>query len=86
MTMVIDRVKRGNGGPVAIETRVGWVLSGPIHFPSPSADVKETSVYRFDTISKQSNLEVDLMQLWELESILESLHPFQNGGYPAMAV
>ena len=62
-------VKRGNGGPVTIETRVGWVLSGPILFPSPSADIEETYVYIVDTISEQSDLEADLKQFWELESI-----------------
>ena len=29
-TLVTGRVKRGVNGPAAVETRLGWVLSGPV--------------------------------------------------------
>ena len=32
--LVTGRVRRGNSGPMALHTRLGWVLSGPVEDPT----------------------------------------------------
>ena len=95
-TMVTGETVRGGcGGPVALQTRLGWVLSGPI----TSSEVRETSanlirhVLRIDSGPSLRELDRTLKAFWELESlgIIDSEHSvqeqfssniaFQNGRY-----
>ena len=62
------RIHRGEEGPVAVETRLGWVLSGPILNPSPSMGLMTYSL-RIDTMIPESQtLDDTLQSFWELES------------------
>ena len=56
---------RGISGPTGIETKLGWVLSGPV--PGYS-DEHQTHVLHIDTDSANS-LDERLKMLWELETL-----------------
>lgn len=71
---VTGRVRRGTSGPVAIHTKLGWVLSGPITGPNQGRTsvnlVASTHVLRVDREPSPSHqLEAQLNQFWDLESI-----------------
>jgi len=71
--LVTGGVSRGSQGPVAIHTKLGWVLSGPA--PSEglaqcSTNLVTTHVLRVDAQpSEQDRLEDQLQSFWELESL-----------------
>ena len=68
--LVTGRVIRGDGGPVAIETKAGWVLSGPANRQEVAVNLTFTSshVLRVDVTSKPT-LDDCLRQFWDLESL-----------------
>ena len=63
----------GQGGPVAVSTRVGWVLSGPVeNLPREklsSIQFASTHVLRVDCRSTDDGLQKDLQRLWDLDSV-----------------
>lgn len=74
-----------DGGPTAIETRLGWVLSGPaegfhqetvINFTSASSN----HMLRVYSDTDLDDLDAGLKRFWELESlgILKEEHPVQQ--------
>ncbi|MBA4719445.1 MAG: hypothetical protein HRO68_10275 [Nitrosopumilus sp.] len=72
--LTTGRVKRGESGPVAMETKLGWVLSGPV--PGMKQDqlavsLVSTHTLKVDTndVSTESNLNDTLRAFWELESL-----------------
>ena len=75
--MVTGEVKRGESGPTALHTRLGWVLSGPIesstHDHDPSVNlVSSTHVLRCATEPSQpqnNDLTGELKRFWDLESL-----------------
>ena len=69
--LVTGAVKRGGEGPLALNTRLGWVLPGPV---DQSSDVRvSTTNYisshtlRMDT--SHTRVDKQLEKFWELESI-----------------
>ena len=56
-SLVTGRVRRGRSGPMAVQTKIGWILSGPV-------DRQEVNTYHFE-----QNLDDQLRQFWELESL-----------------
>jgi hypothetical protein len=75
---VSNESRRGEGrGPVALSTRLGWVLSGPIdnlsEESSSTTNFAATHVLRIDATPVQDNLNPNmteqLKKFWELESI-----------------
>ena len=72
---VTGRAAQGESGPTAVHTKLGWVLSGPVHcqIPSSSTAINLTSTYvlkchvtdRPDTDKLDSELE----RFWRLESL-----------------
>ena len=70
-------VRRGEGGPTALHTRLGWVLSGPIESSTrecgPSVNlVSSTHVLRCAAVPPQplnKDLTGELKQFWDLESL-----------------
>ena len=90
-------VKRGATGPVAMGTRLGWVLSGPgpsIHTEIPIMSLTTTHTLTIGAgISSNSDLDNRLRSFWELESlgitrVDKSIHDtfkenvsFKNGKY-----
>ena len=66
------RMSRGQSGPVAIHTRLGWTLSGPV----PSTEMEQSSVslitthtLRVDSTQLTNALDNTLQSFWELESL-----------------
>ena len=66
--LTTGEVRRGkNDGPVAVGTKLGWVLSGP----APVADhslLTSTHILRIDS-REEENLNSTLRAFWELESL-----------------
>ena len=63
---------RGNGGPVAAYTHLGWVLLGPISVDTSDAYCTNpitTHVLRADTGSSDTGMDEQLKAFWELESL-----------------
>ena len=73
--LTTGHTRRGDSGPVAIQTKLGWVLSGPA--PTGVRDHCSTSlmtmtVHNFDITTQSwpiSNLDNILRWFWELESL-----------------
>ena len=69
--IVTGEIRRGSGGPVAIHTHLGWVLSGPVTFSSLHLDTASlvTHTLRVDAVPQQAkNLDDQLKSFWDLES------------------
>lgn len=71
--LVTGDVCRGNSGPTAIHTRLGWVLSGPTQAKEQdqfSVNLLATHTLRVDTQqSDTKSLDDRLRSFWELESL-----------------
>ena len=69
--IVTGRVRRGISGPVAIETKMGWVLSGPVVQDTSTTALTLTATHalRVETLGTERNLDDQLRQFWELESL-----------------
>ena len=73
--LVTGRVSRGVSGPTAVETRLGWVLSGPVEEALPETTAinfiatHTTHTLRVDTFTEQESLDAGLRRFWELESL-----------------
>ncbi|XP_068757291.1 uncharacterized protein [Montipora capricornis] len=64
------------GGPVAINTHLGWVLSGPVYesqqmLVESSTHLSQTHVLRLDTEQKEENcpLKQELSKFWDIKSL-----------------
>ncbi|ORU90924.1 MAG: hypothetical protein A6F71_08245 [Cycloclasticus sp. symbiont of Poecilosclerida sp. M] len=70
-SLVTGRVRRGSSGPMAIETKVGWVLSGPTGQQETTVNlaVTPTHALRIDTYPIEQSLDDQLRRFWELESL-----------------
>ena len=74
-----------DGGPTAIETHLGWVLSGPAKGLHQKTVINLISTHsshmlRVDSITEPESLDAGLKRFWELESlgILKEEHPVQQ--------
>ena len=72
--LVTGRLIQGDSGPTAIHTRLGWVLSGPVHYQAPSSTtVNLTSTHvlkcQASTHPDPDLLESKLERVWRLESL-----------------
>ena len=55
--------------PVAVETKLGWVLSGPLKGQDTCADIRFTQVnFIASSVEEQERLE-DVQRLWDLETL-----------------
>ena len=79
---VTGEVLRGEEGPVAIQTTLGWILSGPVEFPGiqdPAVSLVATHTLNADGIVTNKMLDATLRSFWELESMGvntdETAHP-----------
>ncbi|KAL5514973.1 hypothetical protein EMCRGX_G000071 [Ephydatia muelleri] len=75
-TLVTGRVRRGVNGPTALETRFGWVLSGPVH-GSP-VQVSSTNLISSHVLKQEAScvqhhdlerLDLQLKRFWDLETL-----------------
>lgn len=66
--LATGNVSHGSEGPVAMETKLGWVLSGPSHACDPSYSLLTAHTLR---VGCQEEVELDntLRAFWELESL-----------------
>ena len=79
--VVIGQIKQGElGGPAAINTRLGWVLSGPVHglsqVGSSSVNLSSTHVLHVvtfalehDSVKESCPIKQDLSRFWDIESL-----------------
>ena len=69
----IQGEESGQGGLVAVTTKVGWVLSGPVeNLPQEklsSIQFLLTHVLRVDSRETEDTLQKDLQRLWDLDSV-----------------
>ena len=66
------RMSRGRSGPIAIHTRLGWILSGPVTFTEPgqsSISLIMTHTLRVDANELTETLDNTLQSFWDLESL-----------------
>lgn len=71
--LVTGRVQRGSDGPVAIDTKLGWVLSGPISFSChtdalPNCNLMTHALLGNSQHSEEQTLDETMKSFWELES------------------
>lgn len=72
--LVTGRLIRGDSGPTTIYTKLGWVLSRPVHYQAPSSttvNLTSTHVLKCQ-VSNHSDpdlLESKLERFWRLESL-----------------
>ena len=86
--LVTGSVCRGEQGPTAIHTKLGWVLSGPTLSPSrvlySSACAVTTHLLRVDSQPAESTqLDEQLRSFWELESL--GIHKEEKSLYDEFA-
>ena len=70
-SLVSGRVRRGSTGPIALDTKVGWILSGPAEGQNSeeTITVHPTHTLRIDTLTESDQLEQGLKRFWDLESM-----------------
>ena len=72
--LVTGEVVRSGDGPMAIQTKLGWVLSGPVQellYESTSCNLVTTHALKVDTYrsdDSEQKLENRLKMFWDLES------------------
>ena len=60
--LVTGRVSRGRNGPLALHSKVGWILSGPVDLPMTSVNLTVTSTHtlKIDACSMDQTLDCQL--------------------------
>lgn len=70
--LVTGEVVRGPCGPAAIQTRLGWVLSGPVDVSTSAVNPVSTHTLRTDAHAASSDnhdLNEGLKRFWDLETL-----------------
>ncbi len=66
--LATGRICRRNNGPIAVETKLGWVLSGPVPAVESSCSLLTAHTLKVDSREERS-LDDALRAFWELESL-----------------
>lgn len=69
--LITGKLRRGHAGPTAIQTKLGWVLSGPLPISGQTnlSHGLATHTLRVDgQMSEDENLDETIKAFWELES------------------
>ena len=67
---VTGQIIRGESGPVALQTRLGWVLTGPVSSVEQSQTASMvTFALKISTSSSSRELDRQLRAFWDLESL-----------------
>jgi len=72
---VTGQILREADGPVAVDTRLGWVLSGPVHgllcavSPVSLITTHTLLVDAYTTYNSLQDLDTTLKMFWDLESL-----------------
>lgn len=69
--LVTGKIARGWTGPTAIQTKVGWILSGPAQSQHTSVNLtlNSTHALRIESYPAEKDLDDRLRRFWELESL-----------------
>ena len=67
--MAISRVIRGDDGPVALHTQLGWVLTGPASFVDGVSTTSLVALSLKPSSTHSKELEKQLKTFWELEAL-----------------
>ncbi len=76
-SLVTGKVIKGESGPIAIHTKVGWILSGPATASKQVAvnlAVATTHALKIDSFVAEPSLDDQLKRFWELESLGIPIH------------
>ena len=68
---VSGSIKRGNSDPVAVETKLGWVLSGTYEFKnniSATVNLSSTHGLKVSVMKSDFNYESCFQKFWQIES------------------
>ena len=68
---VSGNIRRGNSGPVAVETILGWVLSGTCEFEnniSATVNLSSTHVLKISVQESDINYDSCFQKFWQIES------------------
>lgn len=70
--LVTGRVARGGSGPIAIHSKVGWILSGPVSQHDVSVNLcatANTHSLKIEAYPAEASLEQQLSKFWDLEAL-----------------
>ena len=73
--LVTGRVAKGPSRPTAVETKLGWVLSGPVEGETQESTMvnlvatQSTHSLQVDAVTEQESLDSSLRRFWDLESL-----------------
>ena len=67
--LVSGGVVRGNDGPVALHTNLGWVLTGPASSVQGASTTSLVALSLKPTSNNSKDLERQLKTFWELEAL-----------------
>ena len=73
-------IKADNGGPVALESRLGWVLSGELQNCKETSSTATNFAQTHVLFAQEQNLSDQISKFWSLESIGIHLEE-ENSGY-----
>ena len=59
----------GHRGPVALNSRLGWLLSGPLYTPDSKQSSRERSCGMFIDAKETDSLDSLVEKFWSLESV-----------------
>lgn len=65
-------MRRGRSGPIAVETKIGWILSGPVDLRVSATNLTacHTHTLKIEThLVGEERLDDQLRRFWELESL-----------------
>ena len=70
-SLVTGKVTRSEFGPIAIHSKVGWILSGPVDQHEVSMNLCTSSIHnlKIDTYQAETSLDCQLSRFWDLDSL-----------------
>lgn len=70
-SLVTGKVTRSEFGPIAIHSKVGWILSGPVDQHEVSMNLCTSSIHnlKIDTYQAETSLDRQLSRFWDLDSL-----------------
>ena len=74
--IVIGEMQKGESGPVAVSSKLGWLLSGPLHDSAAPTEIQsnliisgQSETFNYGTYDEERNVVDTLKTFWETESI-----------------
>ena len=81
--IVIGEMQKGESGPVAVSSKLGWLLSGPLHDSAAPIEIQsnliisgQSETFNYGTYDEEQNVVDTLKKFWETESI--GIHPSED--------